>query len=184
MESDSCPDYMLKLELLISMSSGVNLETPYSLKQPEENLWRMRYHPQGLLLVPHGSEDGSVVLGANMPARAELLLGEEEKQMFHEVYDSILYLGIIEMLQIEMLQEAKVNFLGSLSRSNLVKLLGYCYEGKELLLVYEFMQRCSFENHLFGSKNPSLNVSHEIVSNIVLLGLQDLIEGVMIHVQI
>ncbi|KAI3818629.1 hypothetical protein L1987_12444 [Smallanthus sonchifolius] len=37
--------------------------------------------------------------GANMPARAELLLGEEEKQMFHEVYDSVLYLGIIEMLQ-------------------------------------------------------------------------------------
>ncbi|KAI3725354.1 hypothetical protein L1987_65140 [Smallanthus sonchifolius] len=71
MVSDSCPDYMLKLELLISMPYGVNLERPYSLKQteevvPDQNLWRMRYHPQGLLLVPHGSEDGSVVVGSHI----------------------------------------------------------------------------------------------------------------------
>ncbi|XP_071703106.1 probable serine/threonine-protein kinase PIX13 isoform X2 [Rutidosis leptorrhynchoides] len=46
--------------------------------------------------------------------------------------------------------QAEVNFLGRLSHPNLVKLLGYCYEGKELLLVYEFMQRGSLENHLFG----------------------------------
>ncbi|GKB74644.1 probable serine/threonine-protein kinase PIX13 [Tanacetum coccineum] len=46
--------------------------------------------------------------------------------------------------------QAEVNFLGRLSHPNLVKLLGYCYEGVELLLVYEFMQRGSLENHLFG----------------------------------
>ncbi|XP_024993743.1 probable serine/threonine-protein kinase PIX13 isoform X1 [Cynara cardunculus var. scolymus] len=46
--------------------------------------------------------------------------------------------------------QAEVNFLGRLSHPNLVKLLGYCYEGKELLLVYEFMQKGSLENHLFG----------------------------------
>lgn len=49
-----------------------------------------------------------------------------------------------------------MNFLGRLSHPNLVKLMGYCYEGKELLLVYEFMQRGSLENHLFGSKNSCL----------------------------
>ncbi|KAD3642131.1 hypothetical protein E3N88_31355 [Mikania micrantha] len=54
------------------------------------------------------------------------------------------------MQGIEEWQQAEVNFLGRLSHPNLVKLLGYCYEGKELLLVYEFMQRGSFENHLFG----------------------------------
>ncbi|KAL0396107.1 UNVERIFIED_CONTAM: putative serine/threonine-protein kinase PIX13 [Sesamum calycinum] len=32
---------------------------------------------------------------------------------------------------------------------NLVRLLGYCWEDKELLLVYEFMQKGSLENHLF-----------------------------------
>ncbi|KAK6150297.1 hypothetical protein DH2020_015229 [Rehmannia glutinosa] len=45
--------------------------------------------------------------------------------------------------------QAEVNFLGGLSHPNLVKLLGYCVEDNELLLVYEFMQKGSLENHLF-----------------------------------
>ncbi|XP_071731157.1 probable serine/threonine-protein kinase PIX13 [Rutidosis leptorrhynchoides] len=45
--------------------------------------------------------------------------------------------------------QSEVNFLGRLSHPNLVKLLGYCREDKELLLVYEFMQKGSLENHLF-----------------------------------
>ncbi|CAM8950632.1 unnamed protein product [Rhodiola kirilowii] len=45
--------------------------------------------------------------------------------------------------------QAEVNFLGRLSHPNLVKLLGYCWEDNELLLVYEYMQRGSLENHLF-----------------------------------
>ncbi|XP_015889606.2 probable serine/threonine-protein kinase PIX13 [Ziziphus jujuba] len=51
--------------------------------------------------------------------------------------------------------QSEVNFLGRLSHPNLVKLLGYCWEDKELLLVYEFMQRGSLENHLFR-RNPSI----------------------------
>ncbi|KAF9682101.1 hypothetical protein SADUNF_Sadunf05G0073300 [Salix dunnii] len=50
---------------------------------------------------------------------------------------------------------SEVNFLGRLSHPNLVKLLGYCYEEKELLLVYEFMQKGSLENHLFR-RNPNI----------------------------
>lgn len=46
--------------------------------------------------------------------------------------------------------QSEVNFLGRLSHPNLVKLLGYCWEDEELLLVYEFMQKGSLENHLFG----------------------------------
>ncbi|KAK6118699.1 hypothetical protein DH2020_047556 [Rehmannia glutinosa] len=46
--------------------------------------------------------------------------------------------------------QSEVNFLGRLSHPNLVKLLGYGWEDKELLLVYEFMQKGSLENHLFG----------------------------------
>lgn len=51
--------------------------------------------------------------------------------------------------------QSEVNFLGRLSHPNLVKLLGYCWEDKELLLVYEFMQKGSLENHLFRSENSS-----------------------------
>ncbi|KAK4437553.1 putative galacturonosyltransferase 3 [Sesamum alatum] len=43
----------------------------------------------------------------------------------------------------------EVNFLGRLSHPNLVKLLGYCWEDKELMLVYEFMQKGSLDMHLF-----------------------------------
>ncbi|KAK3036393.1 hypothetical protein RJ639_032162 [Escallonia herrerae] len=99
----------------------------------EEESMEDEISPQGLVLVPRGDEDNSVVmgphvrgsrlrtssatgdeevdlllpgtarlqiqLGVNMPARAELIPGEEEIQMFHEVYDVVLYLGIIDILQ-------------------------------------------------------------------------------------
>ncbi|XP_008241370.1 PREDICTED: phosphatidylinositol 4-phosphate 5-kinase 9 [Prunus mume] len=87
-------------------------------------------YPQGLVLIPRGTDDDSVVvgphvrgsrlrassagyeevdlllpgtarlqiqLGVNMPARAEQVPGEE--QIFPEVYDVVLYLGIIDILQ-------------------------------------------------------------------------------------
>ncbi|CAN7016053.1 hypothetical protein IGI04_013848 [Brassica rapa subsp. trilocularis] len=49
---------------------------------------------------------------------------------------------------------SEINFLGTLSHPNLVKLLGYCREDKELLLVYEFMPKGSLENHLFRRGEP------------------------------
>ncbi|XP_002988311.2 probable serine/threonine-protein kinase PIX7 [Selaginella moellendorffii] len=44
---------------------------------------------------------------------------------------------------------AEVNFLGQLHHPNLVRLIGYCAEDDQRLLVYEFMPRGSLENHLF-----------------------------------
>ncbi|KAM7531703.1 hypothetical protein LguiB_035113 [Lonicera macranthoides] len=89
--------------------------------------------PQGLVLVPCGSGDNSVIvgphirgsrlrtssatgdeevdlllpgtarlqiqLGVNMPARAEYIPGEDETEIFHEAYDVVLYLGVIDILQ-------------------------------------------------------------------------------------
>ena len=43
--------------------------------------------------------------------------------------------------------------MGRLSHPNLVRLLGYCVEDRELLLVYEYMPRGSLENHLFRSES-------------------------------
>ncbi|KAI3797064.1 hypothetical protein L1987_39754 [Smallanthus sonchifolius] len=45
--------------------------------------------------------------------------------------------------------QAEVKFLGKFSHPNLVKLVGYCWEDREFLLVYEYMQKGSLENHLF-----------------------------------
>lgn len=47
--------------------------------------------------------------------------------------------------------QAEINFLGNLLHPNLVKLVGYCIEDDQRLLVYEFMPRGSLENHLFRS---------------------------------
>ncbi|CAA6664645.1 unnamed protein product [Spirodela intermedia] len=44
---------------------------------------------------------------------------------------------------------AEVIFLGQLRHKHLVKLIGYCCEDENRLLVYEFMARGSLENHLF-----------------------------------
>ncbi|CAM8953981.1 unnamed protein product [Rhodiola kirilowii] len=44
---------------------------------------------------------------------------------------------------------AEINYLGQLHHPNLVKLIGYCLDGENLLLVYEFMPKGSLENHLF-----------------------------------
>ncbi|MQM19820.1 hypothetical protein Taro_052834 [Colocasia esculenta] len=43
----------------------------------------------------------------------------------------------------------EVQYLGQLHHPNLVKLYGYCAEGDNRLLVYEFMTKGSLENHLF-----------------------------------
>ncbi|KAL8142352.1 hypothetical protein V2J09_015384 [Rumex salicifolius] len=43
----------------------------------------------------------------------------------------------------------EVDCLGQLHHPNLVKLIGYCLEGEDRLLVYEFMPKGSLENHLF-----------------------------------
>ncbi|WOL18959.1 phosphatidylinositol 4-phosphate 5-kinase 9 [Canna indica] len=89
-------------------------------------------YPEGLVLVPRGSGDESVVvgphirgnrlrasaagfvevdlllpgtarlqiqLGVNMPARAEHIPEDHEAGSIHEVYDVVLYLGIIDILQ-------------------------------------------------------------------------------------
>lgn len=59
----------------------------------------------------------------------------------------------------------EVLMLSLLHHSNLVKLIGYCTDGDQRLLVYEYMPMGSLEDHLFGNffncffitRVPSLN---------------------------
>ncbi|KAJ9554630.1 hypothetical protein OSB04_018675 [Centaurea solstitialis] len=53
--------------------------------------------------------------------------------------------------------QAEVKFLGKFSHPNLVKLLGYCWENNGFLLVYEYMQKGSLENHLFKKSSEPLS---------------------------
>ncbi|XVE97776.1 hypothetical protein REPUB_Repub03eG0047900 [Reevesia pubescens] len=51
---------------------------------------------------------------------------------------------------------AEIIFLGQLRHSHLVKLIGYCYEEENRLLVYEYMPRGSLENQLFRRYSATL----------------------------
>ncbi|KAD4178544.1 hypothetical protein E3N88_27135 [Mikania micrantha] len=91
----------------------------------------------------------------------DFLLGEGGFGTVHKGYvDENMRSGLkaqavaVKLLDIEGLQGhrewlAEVIFLGQLRHANLVKLIGYCCEEEERLLVYEFMTRGSLENHLF-----------------------------------
>ncbi|KAA0052914.1 hypothetical protein IC582_015157 [Cucumis melo] len=73
----------------------------------------------------------------------------------------------IKKLNVERYQsfqewQEKVNFLSRLNHPNLVKLLGFCWEDhEELLLVYEYMSMGSLENHLFGIRSSTEPLSWE-----------------------
>lgn len=72
---------------------------------------------------------------------------------------------VIYLLRISfhlLIMQSEVSILGRLSHPNLIKLLGYCQEDKELLLVYEFMPKGSLNNHLFGSKRLSIRSVNNI----------------------
>lgn len=47
--------------------------------------------------------------------------------------------------------QSEVNHLGQLHHQNLVKLIGYCVEGDNRLLVYEYMPNGCLEDHIFCS---------------------------------
>lgn len=54
-------------------------------------------------------------------------------------------INFVEPLELQ----AEINYLGQLHHPNLVKLIGYCVEDDQRLLVYEFLTRGSLDNHLF-----------------------------------
>ncbi|KAA8518277.1 hypothetical protein F0562_015840 [Nyssa sinensis] len=51
---------------------------------------------------------------------------------------------------------AEVTIIGSLHHKNLVKLVGWCYERNELILVYELMPNGSLDKLIFGNKNQDM----------------------------
>ena len=49
----------------------------------------------------------------------------------------------------EFVQEIEI--ITTLSHKNIISLLGFCFEGKNLLLVYDFLSRGSLEENLHGN---------------------------------
>ncbi|KAH6821286.1 protein kinase 2B [Perilla frutescens var. hirtella] len=58
---------------------------------------------------------------------------------------------------------SEVTYLGRLRHPNLVKLIGYCLDGEDRILVYEFMPGGCLENLLFTRRNcPTLSWARRI----------------------
>lgn len=61
---------------------------------------------------------------------------------------------------------AEVNSISQIHHKNLVQLLGYCDEGANRLLVYEFMSNGSLANFLFSNPRPDWNQRAQIAFGI------------------
>ncbi|KAL9321350.1 hypothetical protein ACSQ67_013189 [Phaseolus vulgaris] len=48
---------------------------------------------------------------------------------------------------------SEVKIISQLRHRNLVQLIGWCHMKKDLLLIYEFMQKGSLDSHLYGGKS-------------------------------
>lgn len=45
----------------------------------------------------------------------------------------------------------EVNLIASVQHVNLVQLLGYCFEGEEMILLFELMENSSLDTYIFGT---------------------------------
>ncbi|KAJ4960982.1 hypothetical protein NE237_020892 [Protea cynaroides] len=85
---------------------------------------------------------------------------------FGDVYKGVLRNGktvAVKKLTIGLSSRAKTDFesevrlISNVHHRNVVRLLGCCSKGPELLLVYEFMVNSSLDKFLFGDKRGALN---------------------------
>ncbi|KAA8549591.1 hypothetical protein F0562_001391 [Nyssa sinensis] len=82
--------------------------------------------------------------------------------------------------------KAEVNVIGQTHHKNLVRLIGFCNEGAQRLLVYEYMSNGTLASFLFGDSKPSWNMRTQIAFGIArgLLYLHEECSTQIIHCDI
>ena len=59
-------------------------------------------------------------------------------------------LTLHQSMKVDQEFESEVKFLSNIHHRNLIRLLGCCAEGKERILIYEYMKNSSLDKFLFG----------------------------------
>ncbi|XVE78832.1 hypothetical protein DITRI_Ditri14bG0009800 [Diplodiscus trichospermus] len=82
--------------------------------------------------------------------------------------------------------KAEVNVIGQTHHKNLVRLLGFCDDGDNKLLVYEYLSNGSLASYLFGNSRPSWSQRTQIALGIAggLLYLHEECSTQIIHCDI
>ena len=62
----------------------------------------------------------------------------------------------MRLCELMLCLQIELQFLSILKHPNVVKLMGYCSEGKHRILVREYMTKGSLEDHLLRSKHQEL----------------------------
>ncbi|CAK9155083.1 unnamed protein product [Ilex paraguariensis] len=53
--------------------------------------------------------------------------------------------------------QTEIEMLSQFCHRHLVSLIGYCNEKNEMIIIYEYMEKGTLKNHLYGSELPKLN---------------------------
>ncbi|KAI9215559.1 hypothetical protein POPTR_T085100v4 [Populus trichocarpa] len=82
--------------------------------------------------------------------------------------------------------KTEVKVIGRTNHKNLVQLVGFCNEGENRLLVYEYMSGGSLSNYIFGYSRPSWNRRMQIAFGVArgLLYLHEECSSQIIHCDI
>ncbi|KAJ0706057.1 putative protein kinase RLK-Pelle-CrRLK1L-1 family [Helianthus annuus] len=83
--------------------------------------------------------------------------------------------------QVELEFRAEINMLSKLRHSNLVSLIGYCHENKEMILVYEYMTNKTLYHHLHKADTPLSWLTRLNIAIGAALGLEFLHTSGVIH---
>ncbi|XP_023516248.1 G-type lectin S-receptor-like serine/threonine-protein kinase LECRK1 [Cucurbita pepo subsp. pepo] len=109
------------------------------------------------------------------------------------VYKGRIKTGVVAVKQLDRVFEdsekefrTEVNVIGQTHHKNLVRLLGYCNEGRYHILVYEFMSNGTLADLLFGDGKPSWNLRTQIAYGIArgLMYLHEECDKQIIHCDI